>query len=152
MTEIINGHMRMMGNRILLKPLEWDASKIIYAIRHGRPVRGIVMAVGPGSNPMKYKDGPKGKRSLMEYSKRFQRTELEIGDIAELGGLNIFDGKGYQFTDVLYNNEMCLICSENDVAIVRDDLKAKSRYIAPSAWATNVDWAYERRMAEALNG
>lgn len=82
------------------------------------------MAVGPGSNPIKYKDGPKGKRSLMDYSKHFQHTELKPGDIVELGGLNIFDGKGYSFTEVLIGTELHLICSENDVAIVRDDLKA----------------------------
>lgn len=124
MTEIINGTLRPMGDRIVIRPLHWDASKIIHAIRHGRPVRGEVIAVGPGANPKKYKDGPKGKRSLMDYSKRFQRTELKPGDIVELGGLNVFDGKGYEFTDVLLNNEMVLICQEADVAIVRDDLKA----------------------------
>jgi len=124
MTEIVNGQLRMMGDRILLKPLEWDASKIIIAIRHGRAVRGEVVAVGPGCHPKKYKPGPKGPRSLMDYAKRFQPTELKPGDIVELGGLNVFDGKGYMFPEVMVGTERHIIVQEADVAIVRDDLRA----------------------------
>lgn len=116
MTEIVTGKLRMMGDRILLKPLEWDASKIIVAIRHGRPVRGEVVAVGPGCHPKKYKAGPKGPRSLMDYSKRFQPTELKPGDIVHLGGLNVFDGAGYLFPEVMIGTERHLICQEADVA------------------------------------
>lgn len=156
MAEIINGTLRMLSDRILIKPLDWDASKTIIAIRHGRPVRGEVIAVGPGHHPIKYRRNEKGPKGLMDYSKHFRPTEVKPGDIVELGGLNQFDGKGYQFTEVIYNGELHLICQERDVAIVRDDLRAEkpdqSRYIAPSVWAANVDWAYERRMAEALDG
>lgn len=124
MAEIINGSLRMLGDRILLKPLEWDASKILHAIRRGRAVRGEVIAIGPGANPKKYKAGPKGPKSLMDYARRFQRTELKPGDIVELGGLNIFDGAGYIFPEVLIGTERHLICQEADVAVVRDDLRA----------------------------
>lgn len=120
MTELVNGTLRMIGDRILVKPLDWDASKSIIAIRHGRPVRGEVIAVGPGENPKKYKDG----RSKFDYAKRFVRTEVKPGDIVELGGLNIFDGLGYAFSEVLIGTEFHIICNEKDVAIVRDDLKA----------------------------
>lgn len=118
--EIINGTVRLLGDRVLLRPLEWDASKIIIAIRHGRPVRGEVMAVGPGHNPIKYRE----KRSKMDYSKHFRPTQVKVGEIVELGGLNIFDGKGYQFEEILYNGARCLICTERDIAIVRDDMVA----------------------------
>lgn len=122
--EFINGTLRLLADRILLKPLEWDASKTIIAIRHGRPVRGEVIAVGPGHNPIKYKANAQGKRAQMDYSRRFRPTDVKPGDIVELGGLNQFDGKGYQFTEVIYNGEAHLICSERDVCIVRDDLRA----------------------------
>jgi hypothetical protein len=122
--EIINGTLRMMGDRILLKPLEWDASKTIIAIRHGRAVRGEVIAVGPGHHPIKYKPNAQGKRGLMDYAKRFRRTEVQPGDIVELGGLNQFDGQGYQFPEVILNGVKHLVCSERDVTIVRDDLRA----------------------------
>lgn len=121
--EIVNGSLRMMGDRILLKPMDWDASKTIIAIRHGRPVRGEVIAVGPGHHPIKYKPGDGGKRALMDYSKRFRPTEVQPGDIVELGGLNAYDGNGYAFTEVLFNGVLHLICQERDVCIVRDDLR-----------------------------
>lgn len=124
MTIVINGPIRMLGDRILLKPLDWDASKTIIAIRHGRPVRGEVIAVGPGHHPIKYKRNEKGPKGLMDYSKRFRPTEVQPGDIVELGGLNAYDGQGYPFVEVLYNGKPHLICSERDVAIVRDDLRA----------------------------
>lgn len=129
MTEVINGPIRMMHDRILLEPMDWDASKIIIAIRHGRPVRGRVIAVGPGHNPIKYKAGAqdnkantRGKKAQMDYSKHFRPTEVKPGDVVELGGLNQYDGKGYQFTEVIYNGKPHLICSERDVCLVRDDL------------------------------
>lgn len=106
---------RPLRDKILLKPLEWKPSEILEVVRHGRPLRGEVIAVGPGSHPKKYKAGPKGPRSLMDYSKRFQPTEVKVGDIVELGGLNIFDGKGYQFTEVMHGTELLLICQEADV-------------------------------------
>lgn len=124
MTEVINGPIRMLSDRVLLKPLDWDASKTIIAIRHGRPVRGEVIAVGPGHYPIKYKRNEKGPKGLMDYSKRFRPTEVKPGDIVELGGLNQFDGNGYQFVEIFYDGAPHLICSERDVAIVRDDLRA----------------------------
>lgn len=106
---------RPLRDKILLRPLAWEPSKILEVVRHGRPLRGEVIAVGPGSHPTKRKDGPKGPRSLLTYSKRFQPTEVKVGDIVELGGLNIFDGKGYQFTEVMHGTELLLICQEADV-------------------------------------
>lgn len=133
MTEIINGTMRMTGDRILVKPLEWDGESVhgegsrIHVVRNGRPLRGQVVAVGPGHNPIKYTNNALGKRAKMDYSKRFRPTELKPGDVIELGGLNQFDGKGYQFTEVIYNGVPHLICQERDVAIVRDDLTSRAR-------------------------
>jgi hypothetical protein len=60
----------------------------------------------------------------MDYARRFQPTEVKPGDIVELGGLNQFDGQGYQFTEVFLNGVRHLVCSERDVVIVRDDLRA----------------------------
>ena len=104
-----------MGDRILLRPLKWEPSKILDVVRYGRPLRGEVMAIGPGHNPLKYKTrGDKTK--TMDYSKHFRPTEVKVGDIVELGGLNVFDGKGYQFPEVVVGNETMIICSERDVA------------------------------------
>lgn len=115
MTEIVNGTMRMVGDRILLKPLDWDASKTVIAIRHGRPVRGEVIAVGAGMHPIKYKANAMGKKGSMDYSKHFRPTEVKVGQVVELGGLNVYDGAGYSFPEVVIGTERHIICSERDV-------------------------------------
>jgi len=125
MTEIVKGSLRMLGDRILVKPMEWDASRVIHAIRYGRPVRGRVVAVGPGCYPNRYRTGKRdGKPWRKSYAtKIFIPTEVKPGDIVEVGGLNVFDGKGYfPLWEGLIDNELHLIYSEKDVAIVRDDL------------------------------
>ena len=118
MTAITNNitEVRMLGDRILLKPLDWEPSKILTVVRKGRPLRGVVMAVGPGHHPMKYKPHPDGKRRIVEYRKRFQATEVKVGDTVELGGLNIFDGQGYEFPQIVVGNETMLVITERDVA------------------------------------
>jgi co-chaperonin GroES (HSP10) len=128
--EVVNGTLRMMGDRMLVKPLPWDGKSVhgkgtlLKVIRNGNAVRGTVIAVGPGHNPIMYKPNAMGKKAQMDYSKRFRPTEVKVGDVVELGGLNQFDGKGYAFPEVIYNGEPHLICSERDVCIVRDDVRA----------------------------
>jgi co-chaperonin GroES (HSP10) len=130
MTEIVNGTLRLMSDRILLKPLNWEGEAVhgngarLVVVREGRPLRGVVVAVGRGHHPIKYKPNAMGKKAQMDYSKHFRPTEVKPGDVVELGGLNIFDGKGYQFVEILYNGEKHLICSERDVCLVREDVKA----------------------------
>lgn len=132
MTEIVNGSLRMLGDRILLKPLDWNGESVhgsgsmIHVERHGRPLRGEVKAVGPGCYPNRYRTGTQdGKDWRKSYAtKHFRPTEVKIGDIVELGGLNVFDGKGYiPLLEVMIGTELHIICSEKDVAIVRDDMK-----------------------------
>jgi co-chaperonin GroES (HSP10) len=118
MTEIICttvADFKPLGDRILLRPLPWKPSDTLEVVRHGRALRGEVMAIGPGHNPLKYKTrGDKTK--TMDYSKHFRPVDVKVGDIVELGGLNVFDGKGYQFPEVVVGTETMIICSERDVA------------------------------------
>lgn len=109
--------LKPMRDRILLKPLPWDASKTLIAIRHGRPVRGVVVAVGPGEHVKKYREN----RSKYVLSNHFTPTDLQPGEIVELGGLNVFDGQGYAFPQFMIGTELHIMCQEKDVAIVRDD-------------------------------
>lgn len=115
MAEIINGTVRPLRDKILVKPLDWEPSKIISVIRKGRPVRGTVVAVGAGYYPKKYEKDAAGNRKSYKLSKHFQRLEVKPGDIVELGGLNQFDGQGYQFPEVVIGTELHLLCSEQDV-------------------------------------
>ncbi len=126
MTELVCdtvAQFKPMGDRILLRPLAWKPSEILEVVRHGRTLRGEVMAIGPGHNPLKHKT--RGEKRLMDYSRHFRPTEVKVGDIVELGGLNIFDGQGYQFPEVIVGTETMLVCSERDVACVveRPELK-----------------------------
>ncbi len=123
MTDIVNGRLRMLGDRILLRPLDWKASDIIIAIRHGRPVRGEVVAVGPGKWVTRIRTGKRdGKDYRKQYqTKVFQKTEVKPGDIVNIGGLNIFDGAGYMaMLEVIVGTETLLIFQEADVCLVED--------------------------------
>ncbi len=123
MTEIVQGSLRMLGDRILLKPLDWEASKVIHAIRHGRPVRGEVIAVGPGKWVKRYVSGKRdGKDFRKSYETNvFLKTEVKPGDIVNIGGLNIFDGQGYMsLLEVVVGSETLLIFQEADVCVVEE--------------------------------
>lgn len=117
-----------LGDRIFVKPLEWDASKIVIAIREGRPVRGRVLAVGPGAYELKYKyayrydkDGKETKERIGVYeSDVFVPMSVRVGDIVEFGGLNIFDGNGYSFDSIAWGNDEVLIVTERDIAGVSE--------------------------------
>jgi co-chaperonin GroES (HSP10) len=130
MTEIVNGTLRLLSDRILLKPLDWQGEEVhgagsrLVVVRSGRPLRGVVIAVGRGHHPVSKRTNLGDGRRRVEYSKHFRPTEVKPGDVVELGGLNVFDGKGYQFVEILYNGEKHLICSERDVCIVREDARA----------------------------
>lgn len=107
---------RPLRDYILVKPLEWKPSEILTVIRYGRPLRGVVKACGPGTKRKIYHRDEKGQKIGFRYSKHFQPTEVKPGDIVELGGLNIFDGLGYQFPEILIDNEPHLMIQEADVA------------------------------------
>jgi hypothetical protein len=115
-TVIPAGHiLRPLKDYIVLKPLDWKPSEIIDVIRLGRPLRGLVKAIGPGKYPKIYKRNEQGQKESFRYSKTFRKTEVEPGATVELGGLNIFDGEGYSFPEVLIDNEIHLIVQEDDV-------------------------------------
>ena len=125
--EIVTGTLRMLQDRLLIKPLDWNGEQVhgadsrIIVMRDGRPVRGTVVAVGPGRHPFIRKGRTNdGRHTRVTESKRFQPTEVKVGDVVELGGLNQYDGKGYQFQRIVYNGEPHLICSERDVCGVRE--------------------------------
>ncbi len=121
MTTLVQGSLRMLRDNILLRPLDWKASEVIIAIRHGRPVRGEVVAIGPGKWVKRYVTGKRdGKGFRKSYeTKVFQKTEVKPGDIVNIGGLNIFDGAGYMaMLEVVVGTETLLMFQEADVAVV----------------------------------
>lgn len=105
-------NVRPLRDQIVLEPLDWEPSKIIAVAYTGKPLRGRVLAVGPGRHPIKY-NGPKGKRTKSWESKHFQPMEVKVGDVVELGGLEI---GGYLHTRFRWGGKDCIMVREPDVA------------------------------------
>lgn len=126
-TEILAGgtRLRMLRDRLLLRPLDWEPSKILTVVRNGRPLRGEVISVGPGRLYRRYKPHPTdpGKRIYVETG-AFIPTQVKVGDIVELGGLNAYDGQGYNFPQVTIGTETFIIVQEQDVVGVREQAAA----------------------------
>lgn len=117
--------LRLLRDRLLLRPLDWSPSRVISVVRHGRPLRGIVEAAGAGCYYRRYRPHPTDprRRQYVETS-TFVPTEVKVGDVVELGGLNVYDGQGYNFPQVVIGTETFLICQEQDVCFIsecRDD-------------------------------
>ena|ERR1700728_3695466 len=107
---------RPLRDNIVIEPLDWKPSSVIEVVYTGKPLRGVVKACGPGRYPKLY-NGPKGQRSKTWDSKSFRKTEVKVGDVVELGGLEI---RGYLFQTVRWGAKEVIVCSEQDIAIVYD--------------------------------
>jgi co-chaperonin GroES (HSP10) len=104
-------------DNIVVEPLDIEHSRILTVIENIKPVRGIVRAVGPGHYPWRYDHPDKHRRTKMWKSQTFQPTQVRVGDIVELGSVNI-DGRiaGYSFQQIQWGSKMCIMCREADVA------------------------------------
>ena len=107
--DIITGTVRPLGDRILIKPMRVKLSSTLIATWKGKPLRGKVIAVGPGEYPNRYN----ADRSHRKTSKVFIPTQVKVGDVVHLGGL---ENDGYTFPTFLLNGEDHLMISEKDVA------------------------------------
>lgn len=117
-TTYVPAHCKIRPTRdnIIVEPLNWRPSTILEVVYTGRPLWGRVLAVGPGTYPKRY-DGPKGKRTKTWDSKAFRPTEVKVGDLVDLGGLEL---KGYLHETFLWGTKEVVRCREEDVAIVYD--------------------------------
>jgi co-chaperonin GroES (HSP10) len=112
-----NEQIRMRLDYMLVEPLERDLSKTLTVVENTKPVRGRVIAIGPGTHPKVYDHPDKHKRKSFEYSSRFLETQVKPGDLVELGGIDI---GGYSFPQIMYGDKKYLICRELDVSGVLD--------------------------------
>ena len=83
-----------------------------------RPIRGQVAAVGPGGWQKRYYLNEKGERYKVGETGRKQPMDLQVGDVVDVGGLEI---RGYSFMEIMIGYERFIMCQEADVAIVDDD-------------------------------
>ncbi len=108
---------RPLRDQLIVKPLPLSLSERIAADWHGETVIGRVIAAGPGCYPYLHSRGVKdGKpwRSVRQ-STHFRATEVQVGDIVHLGGMEI---GGYLFPKVWAEGDWCAICREQDVAVL----------------------------------
>lgn len=111
---------RCRRDYLIVEPLAAALSPNLQIVEHTRPVRGLVKAVGPGVYPKKYDHPDKHKRTKMWESKVFQATEVKVGDIVELGGIEF---GGYSFQTFLWGDKVHLVCREADVSgVIEEDL------------------------------
>lgn len=115
---------RCLRDHIVVEPLDIDHGTMMQLVYRGEPVRGKVLAVGPGHFQKRY-DGPKGKRTKTWDSKHFTPCDIKPGDVVDLGGLEL---NGYLFTRVLWGGKDVIISTrEADVAIAFDAKTGESR-------------------------
>jgi hypothetical protein len=108
---------RPLRDVIIVEPKPPEFSKTIFVGWNGKAVQGVVRAVGPGKYPNLHDRGERdGKRyHEIRSSKNFIRTELKVGDVVHLGGL---ERDGYDFQSVNWGGIECLMATEADVAVV----------------------------------
>lgn len=121
---------RCRGDHIILEPLEIDhgfsalSERGFIVHEDGRPVRGIVRAVGPGHYPKRYNHPDKHRRTKMWNSSTFQPTEVKVGDLVELGAAQ--ETRGYNFQTFLWGDVVHLICTERDVAGICEEEEVRA--------------------------
>jgi co-chaperonin GroES (HSP10) len=108
---------RPLRDQIVIEPIPWPFSNIIEVVYTGRALRGKVRAVGPGCYEKRY-DGPKGKRTKSWDSLYFRPCDVKVGDIVQLGGLDI---RGYLFQTFRWGDKEMVICRENDVTGIEEN-------------------------------
>jgi hypothetical protein len=107
---------RCLRDHIVVEPLDIDHGTMMELVYRGCPVRGKVLAVGPGCYPKRY-NGPKGRRTKSWDSKAFRPCDVKVNDIVELGGLEI---EGYLFTRIIWGALDVVLCREEDICVVRE--------------------------------
>ena len=114
---------RPLRDHIVIEPHKVSLSKRLAVIEDVKPLRGKVLAVGPGCYPKRY-DGPKGKRTKTWDAKSFRPCDVKVGDTVELGGYEI---KGYLHTTVMWGLKEVVVCREEDVAVVVEDANGRQK-------------------------
>jgi len=118
---------RPLRDQIVIEPLPLDLNTSLDVVYSGRPVRGRVLAVGSGHYPRKYFDSQgnfterRGDRKTSKLSCHFQRTEVKVGDIVDIGGLEL---NGLLFPKIRWGDLDVVICREADIALVDEQATA----------------------------
>ena len=99
----VEERIRPLRDVIVVKPLPEDLSKTLMVVSGRRPIRGMVVAAGPGTYHWKYNHD----RSKRWLSKQFTPCDVKVGDVVEIGD--------YAFPQILIGLEPHVLCREADV-------------------------------------
>src|SRR5277367_5696404 len=109
---------RMLRDRIMVKVLDWQPSRWIKVESFMKPLRGQVISVGPGANQKRrYLNDKREPYKVGETGRRIP-CDVKVGDIVELGGLEL---RGYGFIQIMLGNTLHVCCQEADVGFVDDE-------------------------------
>lgn len=112
-------NLRPLRDQIILLPLEWRPSSVIQIAGNKRsPLRGKVVAIGPGRRVLKYWRNSRGERTKVGETGQVIPTEVKVGDIVEIGGLEL---DGYKFPTTDIDGVRHVICQEADVCFVHHE-------------------------------
>ncbi len=115
---------RPLRDQIVIEPLPLDLNTSLEVVYRGKPVRGIIRAVGPGLHPIKYLDSrgnpthKRGDRKTRILSRHFRPCDVKVGDVVDIGGLEL---GGYLFPLIRWGDMDVVICREEDVALVDEE-------------------------------
>lgn len=112
--------LRPLRDQMIVQPLDVVHSRILIVPDANKPVRGIVLAVGPGHYPMRYQDARgdylpdwnRAKRAKSAAGTRFVPTGVKVGDVVQLGGM---EHGGFSFEGFYHGDKYCIHCREMDV-------------------------------------
>ena len=121
----VKGSLRPLRDQLIIKPLPPHLSQTLVAHWNGEAVRGEVLAAGPGAYPnihtRFFKDGKEVRQ--VRQSTQFRPTEVRIGDIVQLGGMEL---GGYLWPHIMVDGEDCIICTEKDVTFIEAEYDANT--------------------------
>lgn len=110
--------LRPLRDQIIVKAIEWRPSAVIHlAGNERRPMRGEVVAVGPGQRVKRYWRNAKGEKCKVGETGQVIPTEVRPGDIVELGGLEL---DGYRFPQLTIGSEVHVIAQEQDITLIHE--------------------------------
>lgn len=110
--------LRPVHDNLIVQPLDVTYSRLIHVMRQTQPLRGLVLAAGPGHYPIKYRyrhDDKTGKRQKIAAIHSGKRRPIVVtpGDIVELGGS---ERGGYSWESFYWGDRLVVKCTERDVA------------------------------------
>jgi hypothetical protein len=108
-----SSRLRPLRDQMIVAPADVVHSRILIVPPSGKPVRGKVLAIGPGHYPTQYDHRDKHKRTKSWAGMTFMPTEVKVGQIVHLGGMEI---GGYSFEGMYWGDKYVIHCREQDVA------------------------------------